>query len=157
MLELMTALYNRWVAAGLDSSVCDLYPAGESRRGDEGTGTPVASDLSTGPRAEYEINRGPAQIKTRGSRTYQAVAVIRVWATSTSVVDGSTNINTLMQTVWNALVNANRASTSPMSMANGDILEVDDGGLATGKADKDVWIGIQTLLIRHRVSNRIPA
>lgn len=151
MLELMTAIYSRWAAAGLNSSIGNLYPAGESKSGRNATGSPVATEL---PRAEYEVHRGPPQIKTRNSRTYQAVAVIRVYCKASDTTDGSTLVTTYLQTIFGKFVNSNQAVSNPLVMANGDILEVDDGGQGSAKADDDVWVGVQTLLIRHRVNNR---
>lgn len=152
MLDLMKAVYDRWVAASLHSSICELYPAGESRSGGRNpTGSPVETAL---PRAEYDVSTPAPSIKTRNSRTAQAVATIRVWGTSTNSADASTVVATFLRTIREKYVNADEVG---MDMDNGDILEVDDGGQLCVKVDDDVWMGQQTLMIRHRINNRATA
>lgn len=149
MLDLMTAIYNRWVAESLHTTIAELYPAGEGKgAGRNATGTPVDTVL---PRAEYELHQPPPTIKTRGSRIAQAVAVIRVWDKATVSVDASTRVATHLSAIYAAYVTAD---ADGMTMANGTILEVEDGGQAMGKADDDVFVGVQTLVIRNRTNYR---
>lgn len=148
MHDLMKAVYDRWVAAGLDDSICELYPAGESRIGGRNsTGSPTDATL---PRAEYEVSTPAPSIKTRNSRTAQALATIRIWDTKTSLADASERVATHVKNVRAKYVNADELG---MDMDNGDILEVDDAGSGCVKVDDDVWMGVQTLAIRHRINN----
>lgn len=152
MLDLMKAVYDRWVAASLHTSICPLYPAGDgAKSGQTRSGTPVETAM---PRADYYVQSPPPSIKTRGSRTAQAVAVIRIWDRSTGSTDAATRVATHLQNIRAAFVNADE---SGMDMDNGDILEVDDGGTSpAAKEDDDVFGGAQTLIIRHRINNTAP-
>ncbi len=149
MEELMAAIFKRWNDAGLNTSVAKLYPAGETPSISKNkTGSPEGSDK---PRAEYFVMRGPSQSKSRNSRLYQPVATIKVWGTGAAQVVG------FVDAINAAFVNSESAGTNPLVTSAGDVLDVNDGGNWTGKADDSTFEGEQTLLIRQRVNNRIPA
>lgn len=152
MYELMKAVYDRWVAAGLDDSIAELYPAGNEQRGkDNQTGSPPETSL---PRAEYMVYDPPPQIKTRNSRTNQVPAVIRVWATHSETDDASIVVAQYVGVIKSAYVNADEVG---MALATGDLLEVDDGGSTCVAVDDNVWEGSVTLLLRNRRNNRAPS
>lgn len=140
MQALMTAVLTRWNAAGLNSSLGLLYPAGEGRASTRNVGgAPETDDL---PRFEYMVIKPPAQQKSRNSRITQASAVFHLWGKTALLSSG------YVSSVWSAFTNADEA---PMSLSNGDILEVDDGGSFVEKVDDGVWLGQQLMLIRTRV------
>lgn len=152
MFDLMKAVYDRWVAANLHTTIAELYPAGEgSKSGQNRTGAPVETTM---PRAEYSVFTPAATIKTRGSRTAQAVAVFHVWDRKSDAQTASDRVASHVQSIRSKYLNADAVG---MSMQNGDILEVDDGGSACAKVDDDVWMGTQTIIIRHTIANGAPA
>lgn len=134
----MTAIKSRWDAEGLDDTIAKLYPAGDSPK------KPGAPPLSPLPRAEYRVMIPNPQVKTRNSRVYQAVVEFSVWATGTATLAG------YLAAIHAAFVNAD---ADGMTMANGTILEVDDGGSTIDVADDKVFIGEKRITIRHSLSN----
>lgn len=146
---LSVSLYNRWNNAGLDTSIAKLYPSGDSpRSGKNSSGSPEGSGL---PRAEYTLVFPPPATKTRHSRIHQAVAVISVWGETKEATDG------YVSTMRNTFINSEEAGTNPMTMTGGEILEVDDGGGSVMKVDDSLFVGEQTILIRCRINNTVPA
>jgi hypothetical protein len=149
MDELADAVYSRWTDASLDTSIAALYPGGDGQRATRNTGgSPEGTAL---PRAEYRIMIPPPQVKTRNSRVSQAMVAITVWASTAESRDE------YLGTIWDQYVNSDAAGTNPLSMATGSVLEVDDGGQIALKEDDKVYMGRQTLLVRHRVLNATPA
>ena len=144
----MTAIVNRWNDAGLATSIAKLYPAGESRnRMGNKAGSPEGTNL---PRAEYMISSGPPNIRTRNSKIKQAIAIIQVYATT------PLKAAEYLTDIFNAFVNSEFAETNPMVLANGDVLDVEDGGSFVTKEDDAVWLGQHTLIIRHRIPFAVP-
>jgi hypothetical protein len=149
MDELADAVYSRWTDASLDTSIASLYPGGDERSSTRNTGgSPEGATL---PRAEYRIMIPPPQVKTRNSRVMQAMVVITVWSSTAETRDQ------YLGTIWDEYVNSDAAGTNPLATATGSVLEVDDGGQIALKEDDAVYMGRQTLLIRHRVLNATPA
>ncbi len=145
----MTAIFNRWNDAGLNTSIAKLYPAGEQKSTTQNkAGSPEGSAL---PRAEYFVMRGAPKSKSRNSRIYQAVATIKVRGTRAIQVAG------FVDAINEAFVNSETSSSNPFSFSVSDALDVDDGGVWSGKADDGVFEGELTLLIQQRVDNRVPA
>lgn len=149
MDALLAGIYSRWNDAGLDDSIAELYPAGEgSGRAQNVGGAPVATDI---PRAEYYVSISPPSVKTRGSRVRQAIAVVQLWGRSTAITAG------YVSSVHDAFVNSDDAGISPLAIAGGTVLQVDDAGSFVGKVDDNVFLGQQTLLIDYRIANSVPA
>jgi hypothetical protein len=143
--DLMQSVFNRWNAAGLDESIAPLYPSGEGRLVSQNPGgAPEGSDL---PRAEYFCSVGGAQAKSVSSRIYQGVALIQVWS------EDSDSAGTYAGAVADAYINADEVG---MTMPNGTILEVEDGGGFVHKEDDTVYLTQQTVIIRFRRPNTAP-
>jgi hypothetical protein len=150
VIDLMTAVVNRWNNAGLDDSIAALYVAGEGRGANQNkTGTPAGNDL---PRAEYTIADPPPTSKTRGGRYITSQITFHVWGTDSLATVGYT------KAIRDAFLNSDAAATNPLVMANGQILEVDCGAaIPVMPVDEKVYFGQQVVLIRHRVLNAVPA
>ena len=149
-VDIMAAIYARWNAAGLNTSIAELYPAGEGTKASQNkAGSPEGDAL---PRAEYYATTPAPSQKTRGSRVHQSMAVITVRDKTNEAAVG-----TFVKNIRAAFVNSESAGTSPMTMTGGTVLEVDDGGSLVVKVDDDVFLGQQQLLIRHRIANVTPA
>lgn len=149
MEELMAAIYQRWNAAGLDTTIAPLFRAGEGMKSAHNTtGTTPGTAL---PRAEFAVTRGSPQNRSRNSRLYQAIATIKIRGLVGATVSG------WLETAADAFLNSDAAGTSPLVLATGDVLGVSDGGQYVYKVDDSVHEAELTLLIRHRVNDRIPA
>lgn len=140
---LTAAIGARWVAAGLDSSVAKLYYGGATNfgtyRSNRASGaSPEGTVLN---RAEFMINV-PAPQKSRHSRISQAVVIFHVWTTTANTANQYLNL------IYNAFVN----QESNITMSDGDILDVDDGGQFTVKEDDAVFFGQQLITVRHRIN-----
>jgi len=54
-------------------------------------------------------------------------------------------------------VNSDNAGTSPLSITNGTVLEVDDGSSGVMKVDDDTFRGDQIIFVDIRVPDQTPS
>lgn len=140
------AVYARWNAAGLDSSIAELYPSGDDRSGDNPTGPPEGT---TGTRAEVTSIVNPPSAKTRGSRYQHAISTIKVWGKPYETVAG------YLDTIEDKYLNADEQG---MTMPTGyKVMEVEPGGKAVMKSDDDLHMGVITILVRFQKNNTVPS
>jgi len=146
---LSIGIFDRWNNASLNSSIATLYPGGDGESSSQNkTGAPESATL---PRAEYYVIFPRQNIKTRGSRVYNASAMITVRGVTKELVDNYISL------ISDAFLNSDEAGTSPLVMSNGSVLEVDDGGAFVTKVDDALFEGVQTILIQCRINNAVPA
>lgn len=146
MKPLMDTIKARWDAASLDSSIADLYPAGDSpKRGRNSAGTPEGTSL---PRAEYIVDIAAPIGKSRTSRVRQALVTFRVWGTVSETVAG------YVDSISAAFLNSDELG---LSFAGGTILEVDSGSQATEKQDDNLHMGQLVIYVKYREANAVPA
>lgn len=139
---------NRWVVAGLNSSIATLYAGGEGTSSSQNkAGSPAGTDK---PRAEYVVMFPPPSVKTRHSRIHVAAVMFTVYGSTKELTDNYISL------IHSAFVNSDAAGT-PLSISNGDVLEVDDGGAGVEKVDDDTYQGEQTIFVRCRINNLVPA
>lgn len=146
MKALMDTIKARWDAASLDSSIANLYPAGDSpKKGRNPAGSPEGTTL---PRAEYTVNIAKPSVKTRSSRIRQALVTFRVWGKDPETVGG------YVDSIAAKYLNADELS---LSFAGGTILEVDAGSQGLQKLDDALHMGQQLIHIQFREANMVPA
>ena len=143
----MTAVFNRWNAAGLNSSIAKLYPGGQRSSSRNQSGSPQGSTI---PRAQYRVFTPRPQALSRGSRIYQAAVEIETWGASELIAAG------FVTAIKSAFINSDNAATSPMVMADGTVMQVEDEGSNVSKDDDDMHCGRQLLSVRFRVNNSTP-
>ena len=143
-IDIGTAVFNRWSAAGLDDTslpATTLYPGGDESQ-------PEGTDL---PRAEYEILNDDEDSRSRSSRIRMAMVRFTVWD------DDYEDCSTALKNIEDSFVNSERSSCSPFTMDGGDVMGVDH--LSTSgptKQDTVIYQGIVDLSIRWRKANTIP-
>lgn len=151
-LAIMKAVTARWAAASLDSSICQLFPAGDKTRKDQRrAGSPVVSDY---PRAQYYVDDSPPMGLTRGSRVGQALVTIQVFEDGSSTTSATLALATHLNSIGAAFI---RSDETTLSMVGGDILECESMGSYTEKVDDNVAMGQHQFRIKYVVPNTAPS
>ena len=156
MSSLKAAIYSRWNAAGLNSSIAPLFPGQESETDSEAV--PPDTDL---PRAEYFVDDTLPNEISRCGRVQMTAVTFRIYMGGpNSGIDVDTTVGNAVQAIVTAFVNSEQAATSPLAFASsssGAIMDVGFGATHTAMLRRNVGRGLAEILVRHVVPNAIPS
>lgn len=133
-LAIREAVYSRWNAAGLDTSIAPLYAGDESA-------SPEGSAL---PRAQYALPDDSQRARSRGSRELLQTLRFQVWAT------GDRTAQEYVDLIEASYVNSETAQSDPFAVAAsaGTILDVRYRGQAVVQEDEAVFQGVLDLEVQ---------
>jgi len=140
-IDVDTALFERWVAAGLNSSIAPLYPSDD---------VSAPEDAGVVPRASYFVTADPLQSESRGSRIALKTYMLEVWDRTRELVGTHVNL------IDTAFINAERAGLLQMPESAGRIMAthyVDQGWEKVQDALFKGWIEIS---VQWRKPNATP-
>lgn len=149
-MSLAAAVYSRWNAASLHSSIAVLYRANPNA--DIFGATP--EDLSTKslPRAEYYIEDDSPDIHTVDYRIRKAYLTFRIYHTNAATLE------TVLDSIEQNFDNAENASTGPMTLSSGTLLCVEfAGGRQIEPLDENVFLGTLQFSITWQKSRTTPS
>lgn len=145
MLAIEQAIFARWNAASLNSSVATLY---------SGDGNDQASPENTVmPRASFHIADDRQIGRSRGNRLNMAALVLHLYATTRLAV------LQYLALIDTAFVNADQAATATLQVSEsaGHIIDVDFVGQTVEEEGDNVFHGVMTLDVQYTKPNRVPA
>ncbi len=131
-MSVATAIKERWLARGLDSSIKDIWPGSE--KGPEDLATSASNSKIEGdggktgetlPRARFVVMESEEMEKTASSKVFSQKFFIFMYARSMD------DLNDWSELVKTAFENSHLASTDPFSLDEGCVIHLD-------------WVGIQS-------------
>lgn len=140
--EIAQAIYSRWNAAALNSSISALYAGNE-----------IASPERTSlPRAQYRMDFDAVELRSRMHRVHVQPVQFSVWA------DDDLECRTKIDLVETAFVNSESASSSPIAISTtvGRIIAVDYIGKTVIREDDAVYQGILNIEITWHLNDVSP-
>lgn len=148
------AVYSRWNAASLNTSIAPLYPA---NKGVDGTwrnrstgGSPTEQDL---PRAEYVLDTSIVVGKSRGSRMLRQPILFQLWLAGFEATADA------VDAVRAAFTNSEQASSNPLLIpaSAGKVMSVEHENGSVLKQDDELFQGIERIVVFWREANAIPS
>lgn len=142
-IDVDTAIFQRWVAAGLHTAIAPLYPGEEAA-------TPEKTEM---PRANYFATSDGLEVESRDTLVRIKIYTFEVWGRTYETVAG------YVRSIEDALLNSERSTTGFLCMASsrGHILSthyIDEG---TEKVMDDVFRGFYQMSVRWRKPKTTPA
>lgn len=150
-MSLAAAVVTRWDAAGLNSSVAELYRANPGMADFGAMPEDIAS--SGLPRAEFFIIDDSPAVHTVGYRIRRATLTFRVYHTNDSTLE------TVLTSIEDNFDNAENAATGPMSLSAsfGELLCVDFQSRELHPVDEGIFMGTLDFSIHWQKSRITPS
>lgn len=149
-MSLAAAVYSRWNAASLNSSIAILYRANPGP--DIYAATPEDLNTKNLPRAEYYIEDDSPDTHTVSYRIRKAYLTFRVYHTNDATLE------TVLDSIEQNFDNSENASTSPMALSSGDLLCVEfAGGRQIEPLDENVFLGTLQFTITWQKARTTPS
>lgn len=142
-IDVDNAVYARWNAAGLNSSIAELNP------GDDVASPESADEM---PRANYYSSNNPLESESKSTLINQKNVTLEVWGTNYETVAN------YVKTIKQQMLNSESSAISPLQMTitAGAIMGTHKLNEGVDKINDAVFRGFFEMLIRWRENKAIP-